>query len=122
MHGLSPGAGSKKQYYRESNAMSLMPLLSIENLRVDFIAAQETTAAVKGISLTANRGEIVALVGESGSGKSVTALSILQLLPTPPARYTSGRILFENNNTTVDLLKLDATHLQQVRGHKIAMI
>src|SRR6476469_9824108 len=115
MHGLSPGAGSKKQYYRESNAMSLMPLLSIENLRVDFIAAQETTAAVKGISLTANRGEIVALVGESGSGKSVTALSILQLLPTPLARYTSGKILFDDNNGIIDLLQTRANQLQHIR-------
>src|SRR6476660_747744 len=98
MHGLSPGAGGKKQHHCESNAVSLMPLLSIENLRIDFIAAHETTAAVKGISLRVNRGEIVALVGESGSGKSVTALSILQLLPTPPARYTSGEILFENDH------------------------
>src|SRR6476620_7843053 len=106
MYGVSSGAGSKKQYYRESNAMSLMPLLAIKNLRVDFIAAHETTAAVKDICLTVNRGEIVALVGESGSGKSVTALSILQLLPTPPARYTSGKILFENNDHAVDLIKL----------------
>jgi peptide/nickel transport system ATP-binding protein len=99
-----------------------MPLLSIENLQVDFVTRHETTAAVKGISLQVSRGEIVALVGESGSGKSVTALSILQLLPAPPARYTSGKILFEEGETAVDLLKLPATGLQHIRGNQIAMI
>lgn len=99
-----------------------MPLLSIENLHVDFVNAAEMTTAVKGISLTVNRGEIVALVGESGSGKSVTALSILQLLPVPPARYTLGRILFEDSNNTVDVLKINARELQHIRGNKIAMV
>ena len=97
------------------------PLLSIENLRVDFVAAQETTAAVKGISFSVNRGEIVALVGESGSGKSVTALSILRLLPQPPARYASGSILFYDEQP-VDLLKLEPNALQRLRGNKIAMV
>jgi len=99
-----------------------MPLLSIENLCVDFVTAHETTAAVKGISLAVNRGEIVALVGESGSGKSVTALSILRLLPAPPARYTSGKIMFENGGETVDLLRLPPAGLQRLRGNAIAMI
>jgi peptide/nickel transport system ATP-binding protein len=98
------------------------PLLSIENLCVDFLSRAETTSAVKGISIQVNRGEIVALVGESGSGKSVTALSILRLLPEPPARYTSGRILFNEGASTVDLLKLPAKRLQEIRGHKIAMV
>ena len=92
----------------------MQPLLAIENLQVDFVTRQETTAAVKGISLTVNRGEIVALVGESGSGKSVTALSILQLLPAPPARYAAGKILFTDNSHTVDVLQLDAKGLQEV--------
>lgn len=97
-------------------------LLSIENLVVDFVTRAETTTAVKGISLQVDRGEIVALVGESGSGKSVTALSILQLLPTPPARCTSGKILFEKDNHAVDLAKLSPKALQQIRGNKIAMV
>ena len=98
------------------------PLLAIENLQVDFVTRQETTAAVKGISLTVNRGEIVALVGESGSGKSVTALSILKLLPAPPARYAAGKILFTDNSHTVDVLQLNVKELQHLRGNKIAMI
>ena len=75
----------------------MYPLLSIQNLSVDFVAESGTTQAVKDISFSVNKGEIVALVGESGSGKSVTSLSILQLLPSPPARYTSGKILFSEN-------------------------
>jgi peptide/nickel transport system ATP-binding protein len=99
------------------------PLLSIQDLSVDFIAESGTTQAVKDISFSVNKGEIVALVGESGSGKSVTSLSILQLLPSPPARYTSGEILFsENGNSPIDLLKKDTSSLQDIRGNKIAMI
>ena len=98
----------------------MKPLLQIENLSVDFIsgnarlhapsrkakpARQEITHAVKNISFTVNRGEITALVGESGSGKTVTALSILQLLASPPALYSSGEILFsEDKDHSEDLL------------------
>ena len=65
----------------------------------------------------------MALVGESGSGKSVTSLSILQLLPSPPAKYSSGEILFsEDGNTITDLLKRDRYEMQDIRGNKIAMI
>ena len=99
------------------------PVLSISNLSVDFTAESGTTRAVKDISFSVYKGEIVALVGESGSGKSVTSLSILQLLPSPPARYTSGKILFaENGENPVDLLKKDNVSLRDIRGNKIAMI
>ncbi|HEX6191620.1 MAG TPA: ATP-binding cassette domain-containing protein, partial [Chitinophagaceae bacterium] len=63
----------------------MKPLLQVNNLSVDFISEQGTVHALKNISFSVDRGEIVALVGESGSGKSVTSLSILQLLPSPPA-------------------------------------
>ncbi|HYH13919.1 MAG TPA: ATP-binding cassette domain-containing protein, partial [Flavisolibacter sp.] len=72
----------------------MQPLLQINDLSIDFLSENGTTHAVKNLSLTVNRGEIVALVGESGSGKSVTSLSILQLIPAPPVQYTSGAILF----------------------------
>jgi len=99
------------------------PLLSIQNLSVDFMAESGTTQAVKNISFSVNKAEIVALVGESGSGKSVTSLSILQLLPAPPARYSSGKILFsENGQEQTDLLKKDTGSLRDIRGNKIAMI
>lgn len=99
------------------------PLLSIKDLSVDFIAESGITNALKNISLTVNRGEVVALVGESGSGKSVTSLSVLQLLPAPPARYSSGEILFsEDGLQTINLLNRKRNELQDIRGNKIAMI
>ena len=77
----------------------MKPLLQIENLSVDFISeTEEIIHAVKNISFNVNRGEITALVGESGSGKTVTALSILQLLASPPALYSSGEIFFSEDN------------------------
>jgi len=119
----------------------MKPLLQIESLSVDFIsenarrlassrnsskagpARQEITHAVKNISFTVNRGEITALVGESGSGKTVTALSILQLLASPPASYSSGEILFsEDNNHFEDVLRKDRKELKHIRGNKISMI
>ncbi|MDQ3278123.1 MAG: ABC transporter ATP-binding protein [Bacteroidota bacterium] len=101
----------------------MTPLLQIEDLTIDFLAEGSTIRAVDAVSFTVNRGEIVALVGESGSGKSVTSLSLLQLLPQPPARYTSGKILFtEKEGQTIDLLRLLPQHLQGIRGARISMI
>ena len=100
----------------------MQPLLEIQDLSIDFHAENGITHAVKNLSLTVNRGEIVALVGESGSGKSVTSLSILQLLPVPPAHFPSGRILFTEKDETIDLLQVSGKTLQQLRGHKISMI
>jgi peptide/nickel transport system ATP-binding protein len=105
-------------------------LLQIKNLSVDFISdnarlpdGQEFIHAAKNISFAVNRGEITALVGESGSGKTVTSLSILQLLASPPASYSSGEILFsEDGNNVEDLLKKDTKKLKHIRGNKIAMI
>lgn len=99
------------------------PLLQIKDFSVDFVTESGTTSAVKNISFEVNRGEMVAVVGESGSGKTVTSLSILQLLPSPPAKYKNGQILFsEDGNDVVDILKLEEKELQKIRGNKISMI
>ena len=87
----------------------MLPLLEIEGLSIDFVSRHQQISAIKNVSFTVNRGQIVALVGESGSGKSVTSLSVLGLLPQPPAVYTHGRILFsENGNESIDLLVLSS--------------
>ena len=99
------------------------PLLSIENLSVDFITEQQVTNAVKNISLQVHRGEILGVVGESGSGKSVTSLGILQLLPQPPANYKNGRIIFhEQDSLPVNLVGANSRLIRAIRGSKIAMI
>ena len=99
------------------------PLLSIQNLSINFINESTATHAVQQVSFTVSRGEVVAVVGESGSGKSVTALSVLQLLSSPPAQYSAGEILIhtqEGDNT--DMLRVSGKRLQQLRGNSVSMI
>ncbi|MER8906149.1 ABC transporter ATP-binding protein [Mesorhizobium sp. M0854] len=98
--------------------MSDTPLLSVQDLSVAFTQAGDQSIAVDHISFDLAKGETVALVGESGSGKSVTALSVLKLLPYPTASHPSGRILFLG----ADLLAADERDLRRVRGNKITMI
>jgi len=98
------------------------PLLEIKNLSIDFVTGNESFSAVKNISFTLNKGETIAIVGESGSGKTVSSLSILQLLPSPPAQYKNGAILFSEDDKQVDLLGLDEKYLRKIRGNKISMI
>jgi microcin C transport system ATP-binding protein len=94
------------------------PLLSIRDLAVEFRMPGNTVAAVDGASFDLDKGETVALVGESGSGKSVTALSILQLLPYPLARHPAGSIRFRGR----ELVGAGEAALQTIRGNRIAMI
>jgi ABC-type dipeptide/oligopeptide/nickel transport system ATPase component len=93
------------------------PLLSVENLAVTF-AGEETVHAVRGVSFSIGKGETLAVVGESGSGKSVTAMALTRLLPEPPARYDSGRILLEGR----DVLRMRPGELRSIRGSKIAYV
>ncbi|WP_314963601.1 ABC transporter ATP-binding protein [Bradyrhizobium cosmicum] len=94
------------------------PLLQVRNLTTKFGNGPSAITAVNNVSFEVNAGETVAIVGESGSRKSVTALSILQLVPDPPGRITDGEILFDG----VDLTKLQEEEMRAIRGNRIAMI
>ncbi|MEO6220271.1 MAG: ABC transporter ATP-binding protein [Ginsengibacter sp.] len=99
------------------------PLLQIIDLSVDFITESGNISAIQNVSFEVTKGETVAVVGESGSGKTVTSLSILQLLSSPPAIYRSGNIFFsETGISRADMLSLHEKELRQIRGNKISMI
>lgn len=93
-------------------------VLDVQDLSVEFRNARQTTQAVKNISFHIRKGETVALVGESGSGKSVSALSILKLLPYPSAHHPSGKVLFQGK----DILQNSEEQMRTLRGNAITMI
>jgi len=93
-------------------------LLEISNLRVSFITGETEFEAVKGVNFHVNKGETLGIVGESGSGKSVTARSIMRLLPSPPSYLKSGNILFKGQEIT----SLSEKQLEGIRGQDISMI
>ena len=94
------------------------PVLSVRGLRTHFITRERTVKAVDGVTYDLYPGKTLAVVGESGSGKSVHALSILRLLPEPPAKVVGGEILFQGR----DLLKMGPEEMRKIRGNRIAMI
>ena len=94
------------------------PLLEIRDLHTEFRTGAGIVRAVDGVSYTVDPGETVAVVGESGSGKSVTAMSVLRLIPNPPGRITGGEVWFDGR----DLLKLSEEEMRHVRGGDIGMI
>ena len=94
------------------------PLLAIEGLKTHFFTDEAVVRAVDGVSYELASGETLAVVGESGSGKSVTALSVLRLIPEPPGRIVGGRILFKGRN----LLELKPAEMRAIRGKEISMI
>ena len=94
------------------------PLLRVENLKTHFHTRDGVVRAVDGVSFEVMPGETLAIVGESGCGKSVTSMSILRLLPMPPARIAEGRIEFDGRN----LLELSEPQMREVRGNAISMI
>jgi len=96
----------------------MQPILSVQNLSVEFRTSGEPIKAVNEVSFDLQPGETLAVVGESGSGKSVSMLSMLGLIPTPPAKVTSGSVQFDG----IDLLKTTKEQLRSVRGRKIAMV
>jgi peptide/nickel transport system ATP-binding protein len=93
-------------------------LLDVDNLHVHFATSGGNVHAVEGLSFSVNRGEIVAIVGESGSGKSVSALSIMRLLPRQTGRISQGRVMFDGRN----LLDLSDEQMREIRGRDISMI
>ena len=97
----------------------MSPLIQVKDLSVDFsIDNRETIHAVKGVSFEIPKGKTIGLVGESGSGKSVTALSMIRLIPEPPGRISSGQIFLGKQ----DILSLPEPALRKIRGNKISMI
>src|SRR5205814_9991069 len=94
------------------------PLLEVEDLRTHCFTRRGVVKAVDGVTFSVAPGETLGLVGESGSGKTMTALSLLRLVPQPGGRIVGGKILFDG----VDLLKLSESEMREYRGSKISMI
>ena len=95
-----------------------MPLLEVDNLQTEFQTSGGRVQAVRGVSFTVERGETVGLVGESGSGKSVTSLSIMGLIPSPPGRVVGGSVRLDGE----ELIGRAARDLQRLRGSRMAMV
>ncbi|MCJ7771859.1 MAG: ATP-binding cassette domain-containing protein, partial [Desulfobacterales bacterium] len=93
-------------------------LLEVKNLCTRFLTKDGLITAVDGISYDLNHGETIGLVGESGCGKSVSALSLLRLIPNPPGKIVAGEVLFDGK----DILKMSDNEICRIRGNQIAMI
>jgi oligopeptide/dipeptide ABC transporter ATP-binding protein len=98
--------------------MRAAALLEVSDLHTQFRSGNEIARAVDGVSFVLHRGETLAIVGESGSGKSVTALSVMRLVPAPPGEITAGSVMFNGK----DLLRLPERAMRRVRGNEISMI
>ena len=118
MNHLREDASASQGPIRDDVSAGRTPLLDIRGLRTHFFTEAGVAKAVDGLDLKVYQGEVVGLVGESGSGKSVTALSVLRLIPNPPGRIVAGEIFFKGR----DLLKLDLDGIRDVRGDEIGMI
>jgi oligopeptide transport system ATP-binding protein len=94
------------------------PLLQVKDLRTQFFTQDGVVKAVDGVSFEVDSGETLGIVGESGCGKSITAMSIMRLIPNPPGRIVGGQIIFDGE----DILKLSESEMRDIRGNKIAMI
>ncbi len=94
------------------------PVLELDDLRTHFDTRDGVVKAVDGLSFAVRPGEILGIVGESGCGKSITSLSVMQLVPSPPARYASGEIRYNGR----DLLKASDADMRKIRGNDISMI
>jgi peptide/nickel transport system ATP-binding protein len=100
-----------------------LPILNIKNLSIGFQSEEGLVTAVDNISFSLNKGETLGIVGESGSGKSVTSLSIMRLIASPPGRINGGEIIYNSGKFgKVDLLKVPEKQIRQFRGNEISMI
>ncbi len=94
------------------------PLLQIKNLETHFFTPEGVVKAVNGVSYDVQPGETLGLVGESGSGKTVSALSLMRLIPNPPGKIVGGEIIFDGES----LLEVDDSRMREIRGNEIAMV
>ena len=102
--------------------MGKKPILEIKNLVTEFHTEDEVIQAVNNISFTLHKGETIGIVGESGSGKSVTSLSAMGLIQSPPGKVANGSIILHSNDQAVDLTTLPDNEMRKYRGNEIAMI
>ncbi len=100
----------------------MRPILEVQDLRTHFYTRAGVVRAVDGISFSVEAGETVGIVGESGCGKSVTALSVMRLVPDPPGRIVSGQILLNDDGKVRDLAKVPESEIREVRGNVVSMI
>ena len=97
-------------------------LLEFKNLVTEFHTEGKVVTAVNNISFSLNKGQTIGIVGESGSGKSVTSLSAMRLIPSPPGKIANGKIIFHKDGEAIDLLQLSEKEMRAYRGNDIAMI
>ena len=103
--------------------MEQKPLLEVRNLCTEFKTEEEVIKAVDDVSFSLHKGQTIGIVGESGSGKSVTALSVMRLIQSPPGRVSAGEMMFHSRSKgVIDLLKLNDRDMRSLRGNEIAMI
>ncbi len=102
--------------------MAIDDVLEVRDLKTQFFTRDGVVKAVDGVSFRIGRGEVVGLVGESGCGKSMTSLSIMRLIPQPPGKIVSGEIILHEDGQARDLLRMDESEMQRVRGRTISMI
>jgi oligopeptide/dipeptide ABC transporter ATP-binding protein len=101
-----------------------MPLLNVTDLTTHFFTDAGVIKAVDGVTFSINRGETLGLVGESGCGKSVTALSLMRLVPDPPGKIVEGEVIYQHDDQgqPIDLLKLPEKRMREIRGKRLGMI
>ena len=115
----APDQGGGLRSFREKWVVrGMAKLLEVKNLVTEFSTQDGVVRAVDGISYDLNEGEIIGIVGESGCGKTVSALSVMRLVASPPGKIVGGEVLFEGQ----DLLRLSGSQMRRVRGNRISMI